>query len=307
MIGLALLLVTLGADVPLMATVEASSTRPGTDPSMLVDGKLETAWQADADGAFSLGQWVRLDFGRVIEVTRVEIDNGVQRVVGQVDHFCTEGRATWLQGYGDSGHIEFMRDRDGGLRRFEAEVGEGLGLVEPLRTRTLTLVIDSAEKGFVRQGAVGISEIRVWGEEAAEPLAETGDVACNSRRLGLLRAAVVEYCAKTYRTTRPIAECSVIRGLIDACAAAPPKWLPIAERHFQSGLIELAFSVGKPQLLALSAKLTRDAGGKWSVVSLTCMRDNEVCGRDANGHGVDLQLTERKVCRTASGRYMFAP
>lgn len=309
MIALALLLITVGPNAPLTATVEASSTRPETDPGMLVDGKLDTAWQADADGAFSLGQWVRLDFGRVVEVTRVEIDNGVQRVVGQVDHFCTEGRATLLQGYGDDGRIEFMRDQAGDLRRFEAEVGEGLGLVAPLRTRTLTLVIDAVEKGFVHQGAVGISEVRVWGREAPEPPAETGDVACNSRRLGLLRAALVEHCARTYRTTRPPAECSIVRGSIDACGTAPPKWLPIADKAFQAGLVELAFTVDTPRLVALSAKLTRDTDGEWDVASLTCTRDNEPCGPRSRlaSHGVDLQVTERKACMTATGGYMFPP
>lgn len=311
MIALGLLLLMLGAEpAPLVPTaVTASSQRAGTDPKMLVDGKLDTAWQADASGAFGIGQWVRLDFGKVVDITRIEIDNGVQRVVGDSDEFCMQWRPMFFDGYGDTTRIASIDDAVGDGRHFGATVGQGL--LTPLRTRYLTLVIDAVEMGFAKDGAPAISEIKVWGQDAPQPAAESGPVACNSQRMGLLRQAVVEHCAATYKATRPTAECQTMRAQFDFCKAEPPKWMPIAAQAFDSGAIDLSFKTDDPPFPQLGAKFTRDASGRWTVASLTCMRGKKACGLKhtiaSDGDRTDLELRQSKFCKTAAGKFMKAP
>lgn len=307
LIGFLFYLLPLGGEVPLPATVTASSTRAGTDAGMLMDGRRDTAWLADAEGAFSLGQWVRLDFGRLVDITRIEIDNGVQRVDGGVDQFCAKGRAMGLSAYGDGGEVELVTSRVGDLRRLEAKVGEGLQ--RPIRTRTLTLVIGIVEEGFVERGAVGISEVRVWGQEARLLTPEPGAIECGSRRLGALRMALVEHCAEIYRSRRPRLECDGLLQRFDQCRHRRPGWLPIEAEAFERGRVELVDTLKSPVSATWSAAFTRTEAGHWRVEALSCLLNGQPCGTRYevgwSSPSVDVQVTQRKVCKTESGELMF--
>ena len=96
MIQLALILtqVLLTADAPLpVVAVTASSEKPNAPARALIDGKRDTSWQPDADGAYGLGQWIRVDLGTVFDVTSIKLHNGIQRIEGGADQFCRNARA----------------------------------------------------------------------------------------------------------------------------------------------------------------------------------------------------------------------
>lgn len=314
MISLGLLLMTLvvadGPDKLTPVAVTASSTRADSDVKRLVDGRIDTSWQPDAEGAFGVGQWVRLDFGRVVDVTRIVVHNGVQRTEGDVDRFCSDARAAWIVAYGDRGFIPQIESPDAYNRVFEAEAGKA-PMREALRTRYLTIVIDAVEKGYVSPGAVGLAEVEVFGRDAVAPAAESGDVTCGSTRMGQLRMAVIEHCAATYRATRATAECALMRAQFSFCAAEPPKWMPIPAKDFDAGKVSLAFKTADPPFPELAATFVRDSANRWSVATLTCKRAGKACGLKqsvaSDGGRDDLEVRVRKVCKTAAGKFLNAP
>ncbi len=300
----------IAADPPPPApTVTASSTRAGSNAAHLVDGKLDSVWFADADGAFGVGQWVRLDFGAEVEISRIAIHNGAHGVVDGQDGFCAHARAASVGVYGDGLRVAHVGSRDGSGRVLEGEVGQGM--LAPLVTRTLTIVVEGVQQGFVHPATLAISEIEVVRKPAPEPAAESGKVTCGSRRMGLLRAAVIEHCAATFRETRPPAECDRVRAQFDFCKMEPPKWMPIAEKEFDSGKVSLDFRSRNPPFVQLQAAFDRETSGRWRVTGLGCKRGSRPCGLlhevSSDGDRTDYEVRTTDLCKDAAGKYLRKP
>lgn len=289
--------------------VTASSTLAGTEAGMLVDGKLDTSWQADAQGAFGVGQWVRLDFGRVVDVTRIEVDSGVQRVEGGVDRFCAEARASFLGMIGETGRGVWFDTLETYGRRGIARAGQP-GFAKPLRTRVLTIVIEGVQTGYERPGAVGLAEIAVWGREAPAHAVESGQVTCGSTRMAALRDAVIEHCAATYRTTRPTAECQLWWMQFEYCANAPPPWMPITEADYGAPTLALEMENPNPPFPTMKARFER-VGERWRVGALSCSYGKKACGLRhtvfSDSQEQDTEVVTRPQCRTVEGKYVHPP
>ncbi len=307
MIQLALILtqVLLTADAPLpVVAVTASSEKPNAPARALIDGKRDTSWQPDADGAYGLGQWIRVDLGTVFDVTSIKLHNGIQRIEGGADQFCRNARAGRVTVYGDSALVQSLESDDLDKHVYTTEVGKW-GFQKPLRTRYVTIVIDGAELGFGDATSAALAELEVFGKPAAAYAPETGDVRCGSRRLAELRDAVVEYCAAHYRTGRPNAECALMRNQFDYCEAEPPEFLPIAARDYDGGRLELKVTSPHPPFPKLALTLIRK-DGRWVAEALTCLRGRAACGLkhtiDSDGDRTDLELDKPKRCKAADGK-----
>lgn len=311
------------AEAPRIAVVavEASSTLPAEgdrrfDAAHLVDGDPQTEWRPHARGAFGIGQWVRLDLGAVHEVTRIEVLVGSHHKGEGSEGFCAVGRPR-LVGYGDdAGRIGFDPSTAGGKgvageRVFVSDAAHAR--TKPRRTRTLTLRVDGVERGY-GSADVAISEVRVFGAPATAATPERGDVACNSARYAQLRAAVIAECARRYRDTRPLAECTSFVGRLAACGGA--SWLPIEEDAWERGEVAVEdfddFQTFPP---TYTLALRRD-GARWQVTRLACTYDRdapgEACGlsrtldSDVPDHE-DPELTWPARCRELAGREHTAP
>src|SRR5690606_8935849 len=123
------------------------------------------AWQPDARGASGLGQWVRLDFGREVAITGVEILTWAHGGEGAADAWCETGRPARLTAYGDAGQRLYFWTGDD-PRRLTVSAPDGLA-ASPLTTRTLTLVVRGVARGMSAPDDVAISEVRVFGKPAA--------------------------------------------------------------------------------------------------------------------------------------------
>lgn len=294
--------------VPIVA-VTASSAKAEAPAALATDGKTETSWRPDAEGAFGLGQWIRVDLGRVVDVTAIDIVNGVQRIDGGVDQFCQYGRTSMLRVYSDTGSVSIWPE-DAYGRIYAAKVGSP-GFQKPVRTRTLTFVIDGMATGFRERSDLGIAEIAVFGTPAPDHPAESGPVTCGSRRLAQIRDAIIEYCSSRYRDTRPTAECILMRSQFDFCAGEPPKFLPIPEKDLESGELKLSVKSKNPPFPMLALSAERGPNGRWTVSSLTCERGKKACGLrhtvSSDGSREDLEVTTPKLCQNTDGTFVRAP
>lgn len=311
------------AEAPRIAVVavEASSTLPAEgdrrfDAAHLVDGDPQTEWRPHARGAFGVGQWVRLDLGAVHEVTRIEVLVGSHHKGEGSEGFCAVGRPR-LAAYGDdAGPIALEPRREGGelVRGERLFVSDGThARTKPRRTRTLTLRVDGVERGY-GSADVAISEVRVFGTPAAASAPERGDVSCNSARYAELRAAVIAECARRYRDSRPLAECTSFVGRLAACGGV--SWLPIEEDAWVRGEVGIEdmddFQTFPP---TYRLELRRD-GERWAVTRLTCTYDREAadekCGLSRTFDSdvpddADPELTWPARCRDLAGREHAAP
>jgi hypothetical protein len=307
-LALSLMLLAPEPRVPIVA-VSASSAKAEGPAALATDGKAETSWRPDAEGAFGLGQWIRLDLGRVVDVTAFDIVNGVQRLDGGVDQFCQYGRASMLRVYSDTGSVNIWPE-DAYGRSFAAKVGSP-GFQKPIRTRYLTFVIDGVTTGFRERGTPGIAEIAISGTPAPDHPAESGPVTCGSRRLAQIRDAIIEHCSSRYRDTRPTAECILMRSQLDFCAGEPPRFLPIPEKDFESGALKLSLKSKNPPFPQLSLSAERGPNEHWAVSSLTCERGKKACGLrhtvSSDGSREDLEVTTPKLCQNTDGTFVRAP
>ncbi len=266
---------------PLVATITASSElKPYKQwtfgVAQLADGRLDTSWQPDAQGAYGLGQWVRLDFGKPFEVTRIEVDNGFQTSHEGVDFFCANARVGSFDVLTDGGETL-------SLDAFGQRRGE-LKLDKPVVTRTLTFVVRSVYSGKKWPRDLAVSEIRAYGREAKGPVPiESGPVQCESARLGQLRWALVQHCAAKYRKGRPSAECTWAAQYMVACDEADEitaeykhDALPISEADWKRGVVSVGMHQATwdiPFVLEFERK-----GGTWAVVEASCRDGKDACG-----------------------------
>ncbi len=298
------------AELVAVKRVEASSTRAAEgevkfDAAHLVDGRPETVWQPDARGASGLGQWVRLDFGREVAITGVEILTGAHGGEGAEDAWCDTARPVGLTAYGDSGQRLYFGP-GGDPRRLTVSTPSGLD-ASPVTTRTLTLVIRGVERGMLGLDDVAISEVRVFGKPGAAAPPESGPVTCDSARLQVLRAAVIEACARRYQGSRPKAECTALFGQLDYCGEAA--WLPIEAAEYAGPTLSLSIEDMEQPLPVSYAVTFARAGDRWTVESLTCRQSGEPCGLAQSldpdsGSDPDRELRSPELCKTAKGRWL---
>lgn len=282
---LALLLLTAPETLPVQAAplvpvkVSASTSKAGFGPEMAVDGRKDTAWRPDAEATFNLWQWVRFDFGREVEISRMEIDNGVWQVPGEEESFCTRGHAKWDVHTEVPGAVILESDIRDQWQRFVG--GQPGNNVKAIRTRSLTLRVRSNTPSRTENWDTGLTEVRFFGRVAEEAAPESGPVTCGSRRLFELRDAVLDHCAKS--KSRPNAECRYWLSYFEWChqakIARESKWLPIPEERWAGSRLELTSRDARnPPFPSLGAAFVRDEQGRWRVETLTCLRGKTPCG-----------------------------
>lgn len=309
-VALALSLVLLAPDPRLpVASVTASSAKASAPAALAIDGKAETSWSPDADGAFGIGQWIRLDLGQVVDVTAIDVINGTHRVDGGVDQFCQHGRTSSLRVYGDTTQFTIW-PADAYDRTYAARIGSP-GFQKPLRTRYITLVVEGMSTGYREPATVSLAEVSVFGRPAADHPAESGPVTCGSLRAASLRDAILEHCSSRYRDARPTAECALMRSQFDFCVGEPPRFLPIPAKDFESGALALKLKTRDPPFPQLTMSAERGADGRWTVSTLTCERGKKPCGLrhtlSSDGDRSDLEVTTPKLCQNADGTFVQAP
>lgn len=291
--------------------VGASTSKAGFGPEMAIDGLKDSAWRPDAEATFNLWQWVRFDFGREVEITRMEIDNGVWQVPGEEESFCARARIAYLEAHIDQGSGPLLEvDSDLRWQRF---VPGYLGTkVRSFRTRSLTLRIAAMRPGPTQSWETGLTEVRFFGRVIGEPAPESGPVTCGSRRLVELRDAVLDHCAHT--KSRPNAECRYWISYFEWChqadIARESKWLPISEERWAGPRLELtAKDKRNPPFPSLGAAFVRDEQGRWKVDTLTCVRGKTPCGlhHRVGSDTSDVRDPEKLTptsCRMSDGRIL---
>ncbi|MBL8788726.1 MAG: discoidin domain-containing protein [Deltaproteobacteria bacterium] len=272
---------TAGVQDPALVPVKvsASTSKSGFGPEMAIDGRKDTAWRPDAEATFNLWQWVRFDFGREVEITRMEIDNGVWQVPGEEESFCARGHARWDVHAEGLGAVILESDFRDQWQRFVG--GQPGSRVKSIKTRTLTLRVRSNTPSRTQSWDTGLTEVRFFGRVAGDQVPESGPVTCGSRRLFELRDAVLDHCAKS--KPRPNAECRYWLSYFEWChqanIARESKWLPIPEERWAGPRLELtAKDARNPPFPSLGAAFVRDAQGRWKVDTLTCLRGKTPCG-----------------------------
>lgn len=259
--------------------VSASTSKAGFGPEMAIDGRKDTAWRPDAEATFNLWQWVRFDFGREVEITRMETDNGVWQLPGEEESFCARGHATWEVHAEILSGVVLESDFRDQWQRFVG--GQQGNRVKTIKTRILTLRVRSNAPSRTESWDTGITEVRFFGRVVEDKLPESGAVTCGSRRLFELRDAVLDHCAKS--KSRPNAECHYWTKYFEWChqsnLARESKWLPIPEERWAGPRLELtAKDTRNPPFPSLGAAFLRDEQGRWKVDSLTCLKGKTACG-----------------------------
>jgi hypothetical protein len=246
---------------------------------MAIDGRKDTAWRPDAEATFNLWQWVRFDFGREVEITRMEIDNGVWQVPGEEESFCARARPDW--------YVHLDRDESG--VSLETDVSSQWSRFVPgyhgskrqsFKTRVLTLRIRSLVPSRTSNWDTGLTEVRFFGRSAGELPAEAGPVTCGSRRLFELRDAVLDHCGRS--KSRPNAECQEWVHYFQWCRNPETrrdlKWLPISETQWSGPRLELHVEDSQSPLHPkFGATFARDELGRWRVEALTCRVRGAAC------------------------------
>ena len=96
---------------PKSADASSSLTPTNTNnftPQNLSDDDLQTVWSEGVDGA-GLGEWVRFDFGRPVQLARIEIANGNQK---SKTVFATDPRVRSLRIEYSNGSVQIVDLRD---------------------------------------------------------------------------------------------------------------------------------------------------------------------------------------------------
>lgn len=291
--------------------VSASTSKAGAGPELAIDGRADTAWRPDAEATFNLWQWVRFDFGREVEITRMEIDNGVWRLPGEEESFCARARVADWRAQADQGPSPIL-EVDSDLRWQRFVPGYLGSKVRSIKTRSLTLRIAALRPSASQSWDTGLTEVRFFGREAGDPTPESGPVTCGSRRLFELRDAVLDHCAKG--TSRPRAECGYWLSYFEWChqadIARESKWLPIPEERWAAARLELnARDARNPPFPSLGAAFVRDEGGRWKVDALTCLRGKTPCGLyhqvgSDSGDVNDREKLKATPCKRSDGRIL---
>lgn len=165
--------------LPAQATGADSCYQPEGDLrygyANLVDGKASTAWVSAANqGAGSL---LSFDFGQVVDLTAIDLRNGLQDGGGPTDRaFLGNGRVTQLQLISDGGWSETLNVTPSAQQNLQ-----DLPLPHTVRTRSLVIRISAITRTFydvalseiVFVGSRDQSQARSSGAYRGLPLAET--------------------------------------------------------------------------------------------------------------------------------------
>lgn len=227
LLSLSMLAVPVAAPTPVrVAAVRASSALPawkgytfGADN--LIDGRVDTSWQPAKSDTLGVGQWIELDLGAAHTLSRIEIEQGLQKVDPKLgDLYCRNNRfAEALMFFDDGTFTPVLVDPDENPVKvevfFRGEAAPGHEAVTV--TRYIRLVIRTVQEP-VDWKDLAIAELRVFGTPASAPASDAASVACDGRGAWPLKAAVTNWCATTL-DARARRDCP---ALVRAFASAAP-------------------------------------------------------------------------------------
>lgn len=260
-----------------IAAVKASSTLPPWkgytfDAANLIDGRLDTSWQPAKNDTLGVGQWVELDLGATYEISRIEIEQGLQKVDPTLgDLWCRNNR--YLEAY------VFLDD--GSFGPDEADAGKTTSGTEsffrgvPLAgtggkgtARHLRLVVKSVNEP-VDWEDLAVAEIRVWGKPTTAPQVDATSIGWTAPGAWPLKVAIIDYCASN-AARRAQHDCgalllAIAKGQVFNEARYRPV-APIAVADLEKGHVVLAFTSDD---VTSRMELVRGRDGRWSVKSQT--------------------------------------
>lgn len=184
----------------------------------LIDGKVDTSWQPDikkVKDTLGVGQWVEIDLGATYDITRYEIDLGLQKVDPALgDLFCRNTRPSEAYLIFDDGAMAWLTSIDPNARRVTSADypltlrGQG---VARTRTRFVRLVIAQVHEA-VDWKDVAVAELRVFGTpvRSGEAVATADGGGCGSPGFVPFTRGLVDHCATLGRKARDKTLCNDI-------------------------------------------------------------------------------------------------
>lgn len=196
-------LLALPSDTPIkVASVTASSTMPKWqgytfEATNLIDGRVDTSWQPRRSDTLGVGQWVELDLGAYYQVSKIEIEHGLQVVDPKLgDLYCRNNRVSQAYLWFENGTFASIWEEgdkrtsvvEGFYRREESSASEA-----PAVTRRLWLVVTMALEP-VDWKDLAIAEIRVFGRPTRPPVVDPQRIAWDQPGSYPFKAAIAELC-----------------------------------------------------------------------------------------------------------------
>lgn len=266
-------LLSLPSDTPIkVVSVTASSTMPKWqgytfEARNLIDGRVDTSWQPRKSDTLGVGQWVELDLGAYYQVSRIEIEHGLQAVDPKLgDLYCRNNRMS--QGYlwFENGTFAFIWEEgdkrtsvvEGFYRRRESSDTEA-----PAVTRRLRLVVTMALEP-VDWKDLAIAEIRVFGRPASPPVVDPERIAWDQPGSYPLKAAIADLCAGKNAKAQRDHDCWMLISNFSVGGSFEPlppvDALALGTGRFISTFIDSHFPY-----IRHTVDFERDAGGRWVV------------------------------------------
>ena len=210
------------------------------------------------------------------DITRIEVDVGLQAMMGKIDLFCANAAPSAMDVYADDGSVLKLDETKG--KMLAQDVCPGV-VMRPIRARRLLFVVRAVRAGAKWPGDLAIGELRVFGRRAAPSTKPDGEHAIThgSREVALLREALVRHCAKKYQRTRPLAECTaLLAGFNSLDRRYEYNWaFKIDAKSFAAGKVTLTH--GAPDSTDSSDGEFhiewRRNGTTWAVHALSCTTD----------------------------------
>jgi hypothetical protein len=142
------------------AIPSASSTLPADrlgvyEAWSVVDGQARSPWCEGADGS-GIGQWLRLEFERPVEVTMIQLANGYDY---DDDIFAKNNRLRWATFvFSDGERVEWQFDDARGWQTVPLARAPGPNII----TTTVEIIVEDAYPGTAYDDTC-IGELEIWG------------------------------------------------------------------------------------------------------------------------------------------------
>ena len=166
-----------------------------------------------------MGQWVELDLGESFEITRIEIEQGLQKTDPKLgDLFCRNNRleavSVWLDD-GTTGQIDRGFPPSAltlEVLKFYRGFANTPGNVVKTAARRLRFVVEQVLEP-VDWDDLAVAEVRVFGRPVAAPPADPAGIAWDRPGSWPFRAAVIDFCAVD-AATRGARRCDTLMSIV---------------------------------------------------------------------------------------------